>query len=59
MIKPNTDYEYKILYTQDDVKYYKRKLGRKWYKIKSDTYYKETQVKFIPNFDNKWEITCK
>lgn len=51
MIKPNTDYEYKIFYTIDDIKCYKKKSGGGWYKIKPDTYYKETGVKFNINLD--------
>jgi len=56
MIKQNIEYEYKVCYSQDDVKYYKRKLGSKWYRIKSDTYYKETNVKFVRSFDDDWSI---
>lgn len=51
MIKSNTDYEYKIFYTIDNIKCYKKKSGSRWYKIKPDTYYKETGVKFNINLN--------
>ena len=47
MIKQNIDYEYKISYTRDNIKCWKKKSGGKWYKIKPETYHKETGVKFI------------
>lgn len=47
MIKQNINYEYKISYTCDNIKCWKKKSRGKWYKIKPETYYEETGVKFI------------
>lgn len=51
MIKQNTDYEYKIVCTYNNVKCWKKKSGGKWYRIKPETYYKETGIKFNRSFD--------
>lgn len=56
MIKQNINYEYKISYTRDNIKCWKKKSGGKWYKIKPETYHKETKVSIIPSSDDKWSI---
>ena len=55
MIKENIAYEYKIAYTHNDIKCWKKKVGGKWYKITFETYRKEPGVNFAISNDNNFD----
>lgn len=54
MIEAGIDYQYRFYYNNGNITVYKKKGKGNWYKIKYNTYIKETGTKFVQ--DEGWTI---